>query len=515
MPLAEPGNERLPSIPAQQTLPFGRRLLFGCGAGVLLALCFPPVGLYALLPLCLGALLGLLRGVTLRQAFYIGIGFGTAWFCGDLFWIARLFGPAALSLCVILALFPALYAVLYVWLRTRLPRVPVWLLAPLLWTGIEYYRSELFVLKFGWLGLGYGVVNAPLLAYFASWFGCYGLSFVIVLLGAVLLAMFTSETGVPQRRKALWRVAPVLAVWLAVCLIPLPAPSPSHPLHVRLVQANSEDEDSFYRLSRPPVGLSANLSANGSANVPADTSTGALADVPADIIVWPEYSFYSDPNRTLKLWPKIKRIAQENHAYLLFGAKDQFDPKDEAGFRNTAFLLAPNGDVIGRHVKNHPVHFIRDGVAGTQARAIPTALGRLGVAICFDMDYPDVARRLAQDGAVVFLVPNDDPPEWGPVQRVQHRLLFQMRAVECGRWLGRADVAGGTSVAAPTGQEIARIGTTQPAALDALLGRETGRTLFVRGGWRFGQICLLVAVLLCGAALTRRFFAASGNYGTV
>lgn len=449
------------------------------------------------------ALLGLLQGVTLRQAFYIGIGFGTAWFCGDLFWIARLFGPAALSLCVILALFPALYAVLYVWLRMRLPRVPVWLLAPLLWTGIEYYRSELFVLKFGWLGLGYGVVNAPLLAYFASWFGCYGLSFVIVLLGAVLLAMFADTAGVPQSRKALWRVVPVLAGWLALCLIPLPAPQPDHPLRVRLVQANSEDEDSFYRLSRSGVGISANVAANTAANAP------------ADIIVWPEYSFVSDPNRTPKLWPKIKRIAQENHAYLLFGAKDQFDPNDEGGFRNTAFLLDPNGDLIGRHVKNHPVHFIRDGVAGTQARAIPTPLGRLGVAVCFDMDYPDVARRLAQDGAIVFLVPNDDPPEWGPVQRVQHRLLFQMRAVECGRWLGRADVAGGTSVAAPTGQEIAHIGTTQPAALDVLLGRETGRTLFVRGGWRFGQICLLLVVLLCGAALTRRLFAASGNNGTV
>ena len=457
----------------------GPRLLLACGVGAMLAVCFPPVGLYFLLPFGVAGLLGLLRGLTTRHAFYVGMACGTVWFCGDLFWLTRLFGAAALSLCALLALFPALFAALFVSLRARLPQVPAWLLAPLLWTGIEYYRSELFALKFGWLGLGYGVVNAPLLAHVASCVGCYGLSFAIVLSGVVLSAMCADAAAGTPAGPRFWRVGVALAVWLALCLIPLAPPAPAHPLRVRLVQANSEDEESFYHLSR------------------------LAPRQPTDVIVWPEYSFVTDPDRTPKLWPKIRRVAQENHAYLLFGAKDQFDPGDEAGFRNTAFLLDPNGALIGRHVKNHPVHFIRDGVAGTEARAIPTPLGRMGVAICFDMDYPDVARRLTQDGATVFLVPNDDPPEWGPIQRVQHRLLFQMRAVECGRWLGRADVAGGTSVSAPTGQEIARVTTTQPAILDARLGRETGRTWYIRGGWRFGPLCLCASVILWGVALAR------------
>jgi apolipoprotein N-acyltransferase len=196
-------------------------------------------------------------------------------------------------------------------------------------------------------------------------------------------------------------------------------------------------------------------------------------------------------------------VALENHAYFLFGAKDQFNPADEAGYWNTAFLIGPDGALIGKHVKNHTVHFFRDGVPGTQARAIPTSLGRLGVAVCFDMDYPDVARRLTEDGAEVFLVPNDDPPEWGPVQRVQHRLMFQMRAAECGRWLARADVAGGTSAAAPTGQEIARVSTTQAVSLDVTIGRETGKTLFIRGGWRFGQGCFAALLALWAAGLSR------------
>ena len=69
----------------------------------------------------------------------------------------------------------------------------------------------------------------------------------------------------------------------------------------------------------------------------------------------------------------------------------------------------------------------------------------------------DEARRLAQDRAELFVVPNMGPLEWGAVERQQHRLMFRMRAAECGRWLARADVAGGTSVVDPDGVETARV----------------------------------------------------------
>ncbi|HZT44037.1 MAG TPA: nitrilase-related carbon-nitrogen hydrolase [Chthonomonadaceae bacterium] len=438
-------------------------MLLSLGAGGVLALCFPPVGLSFLQPLCLAALIFLLQGVTVRQAFYIGVAFGMAAYGGGLFWLSNLFGVAAISLCAILSLFPALFAALLVWMQRRLPGVPVWLLAAFLWTGVEYYRSELFVLNFGWMGLGYGVVNTPVLAAFASVFGSYGLTFVIVALGA-LLAMSIQHSTI--------RAWGLYGLWLVLFVIPLPPSHPEHPLHVRLVQAISEDDQSYFSLSCPSPGH------------------------PVDVIVWPEYSFVSDPTRQPALWQKLTGLARQDRAYLLFGAKDQFDPTDEAGFRNTAYLIGPDGRLVGRHVKNHPVHFIRDGVAGTDSRAIPTPLGRLGVAICFDMDYPDVARRLAADGAAVFLVPNDDPPEWGPVQRAQHRLMFQMRAAECGRWLARADVAGGTSIVAPTGQEVAHVQTLEPTMLEASVGRNQDRTLFVRGGWLFGPFCLFATLAL-------------------
>jgi apolipoprotein N-acyltransferase len=437
--------------------------------GVLLALSFPPYGLSLLMPIGITSLLISLERATIRQAFFCGAACGVVYFGGTLFWLFNLFGAAAITLIAIAASFVILFAVVYAWLIKRLPGAPAWLIAGITWVAIEYFRSELFTLNFGWMGLGYGTAGTILCAILAPIIGSYGISFVIILIGAALAL----------RPKAGWQLA-ILTIWSIVVIVPAPLTSPSLPIRVRLVQANSGDEDSLFGLSKTSVGAS------------------------PDVIVWPEYSFVSDPRREAKLWNRLQSVAKDGLCVFIFGAEDEVDPSDPAGFRNTAFVLGPDGNLLGTHIKNHPVHFYREGIRGTEARAIPSLIGRIGVAICFDMDYPDVARRLAQHGAEVFLVPNDDPPEWGSVQRGQHRLMFAMRAAECRRWLARADVAGGTSVVSPTGREVAHVTTNEPTALSAVIGRETGRTLYVRGGWRFGQVCMICLGGLMIAALLAR-----------
>lgn len=459
-----------------------RRSAASVAGGAVLALAFPPYGLPFLLPLGIALLVGALLGLTsVRRAFYLGLAAGTVFFGGTLFWLANVFGAAALSLCAILAVFIALFAAGFVWLRARLPaRVPVPLLAAVLWTGIEYFRSELFALNFGWMGLGYAVVDHPALAIVASWVGSYGVSFLIVAFGSWI----ADAVFLPPRSR--WLVAgSVLFFWTLLYAGRFGEPAvPARPLIVRAIQANADDEEAFSRLSRP----------NGKQAF--------------DVLLWPEYSLLRDPAADPKLWDRLQNIARVHDCVFVFGAKDKtnLDPADEAAFRNTAFVLDSDGREAGRHVKNHTVHFIQDGIRGRDAHAVGTSAGRVGVAICFDMDYPDVARRLAQSGAEVFLVPNMDPAEWGPVQQAQHRQLFQMRAAECGRYLVRADVAGGTSACAPNGREIARVATNDETALTITVERETARTLFVRGGWRFGQACLATSIFLFawGATVSRR-----------
>ena len=441
-------------------MPLTRRLLFAALSGVLLATVFPPYHLPYFLPLAIAALLKALEGATPRQGFYIG-GLSSGIHTGaTLFWLANLFASAVVPLCVIVAFFPILFCMIMC-----LPPNPRWaggmkgrgILAAILWVGLEFYRAELFALNFGWSTLGYCVAGRPVFTPLAASVGVYGISFLALFLGTL-------------KGRAL-----VLAttLWAVACAVPLPAPQPERPLQVLLVQAYG-DEEALFKLSESHEGL--------------------------DVILWPEHAFHSDPRVPGKLkfenyWPRLQALAQKSNAHLIFGAHVARGNDSEKQYENSAFVLNPQGELIGVHAKNHPVHFVTDGIASQTAKAIPTALGRLGVPICFDNDYPEVDRRLVQDGAEVLLVPNMDPNEWGSVQHAQHSLLFAMRAMENGRWLARADVDGGTSAVAPNGVEVAHVKNGEPQVLKVTIGRTNHQTLYSRGGWLFGPLCLISGLI--------------------
>ena len=59
-----------------------------------------------------------------------------------------------------------------------------WLLIPFLWTGLEYFRSELYYLRFSWLNTGYAFAGAPWQGGFKL-VGVYGVGFLLVSLAAV------------------------------------------------------------------------------------------------------------------------------------------------------------------------------------------------------------------------------------------------------------------------------------------------------------------------------------------
>lgn len=443
-----------------------RRYALGVTSGALMAVGFAPYHAPYLLPMAVACLALALRDATPRQGFAVGAICGLVHAGATLFWLANLFGSAVVPLCVILAAFPMAFGALWPRVAARIPLPWQPLAAAALWTGLEFWRAEPFVLNFGWIGLGYATAGRPAFAPLAACVGVYGTTFGLVAL---------SFWAMPDRR----RLVAVTLVWTALCALPLPAPAPERPLSVRMVQSFL-DEDALFQLS-----------------------PGASKP---DVLLWPEYAFHDDPRAT-RVGERTAELARGLGVHLIYGAEDWQGEPDDRRYRNTAFVVGPDGATLGTHTKNHPVHLVRDGIAGTEARAIPTALGRLGIAICFDCDYPDVVRRLCQDGAEALLIPNMDPSEWGKVQQAQHRALFAMRAMENGRWLARADVAGGTSVVAPNGVETARIASSEAGVLDATVGRITSRTLYTRGGWLFGPASLVAAGCLAVFALfpKRRF----------
>lgn len=120
---------------------------------------------------------------------------------------------------------------------------------------------------------------------------------------------------------------------------------------------------------------------------------------------------------------KVAALARELKVHILFG----FSERRDQGLYNTVALFGPDGTRIGRYSKSHPLPGELYEPGG-ELPVFDTALGRMGVLICFDRQPPENARILALKGAQFIVV-----PAYGRVREpMDEDLMMQSRAHENG-----------------------------------------------------------------------------------
>ncbi len=142
---------------------------------------------------------------------------------------------------------------------------------------------------------------------------------------------------------------------------------------------------------------------------------------------------------------------------------------------NTAYLL-DRGTLAGSYRKMHLFSLMGEDRAldsGDSFLVADTSAGRIGVMICYDLRFPELARRLALEGADIIVVPG----EW-PKPRDEHwRVLLRARAMEnqlfviaanCCGVVGKLDFFGMSMLIGPKGEILAE-GGYQPCEPSALL----------------------------------------------
>ncbi|MBP3729689.1 MAG: carbon-nitrogen hydrolase family protein [Lachnospiraceae bacterium] len=134
-------------------------------------------------------------------------------------------------------------------------------------------------------------------------------------------------------------------------------------------------------------------------------------------------------------WQALSRMAREYGIYLSAGSL----PEAGEGGRtyNTAYVFDREGRQIAKHRKVHLFDVdIRGGQrfkesetlsVGDQITVFDTEFGRMGLAICFDMRFPELARRMAEEGARTILAPAAFNMTTGPAH---WELMFRSRAVD-------------------------------------------------------------------------------------
>ena len=100
----------------------------------------------------------------------------------------------------------------------------------------------------------------------------------------------------------------------------------------------------------------------------------------------------------------FRALAQRYDVWLLPGSMFE---RTERGIFNTASVIDPRGNVVGRYRKMFPFRPYEEGVeAGTEHLLFDVPeVGRFGVSICYDMWFPETSRTLACLGAEVILHP--------------------------------------------------------------------------------------------------------------
>lgn len=156
-------------------------------------------------------------------------------------------------------------------------------------------------------------------------------------------------------------------------------------------------------------------------------------------------------------------------------------------FYNSMGIYGPDGRLRGVYRKIHLFRLMEEEIylaPGQNSTLLELPWGKTGMAICYDLRFPELFRNYALDGAHLILV----PAEW-PHPRLEHwRTLVRARAIEnqcfvvaCNR-VGSSkgtEFCGGSTIVDPWG-EILVEGGAEPDILTATIDLEAVDTARAR-----------------------------------
>ncbi|MFM8379511.1 MAG: apolipoprotein N-acyltransferase, partial [Planctomycetia bacterium] len=274
-------------------------------------------------------------------------------------------------------------------------------------------------------------------------------------------------------------------------------------LRVLLVQANPEEHDGVDALRR--------LTREA-------TSTGAAYD----LICWPECSggsyetslkSFTDAEKVMALSRDPRRGLRplENPGcHLLFGGKIyEGHPQKPRSLYQSAILVDSAETILGCYHKRHLMPFgeyvpgeewypeikhyfpMQDVLTeGQEACVLPAPSGaRIGAMLCYEDMIPSAARSLVNASANLLVSLINGSAFTEPLTLAQHRLLAQMRAVECRRTLIRTAATGETCVISPVGRVTARLPLHAEDTLAISVPLLESRTLYGVTGNLFPFCC--------------------------
>ena len=487
-------------------MPFGkpdRHLIVAAVSGLLLAAAFPRPNLFPFAWIALVPLLLVMR----HRPFAAGFAAGAAFFATVLYWlnfVMTTYGglPAFFSLLAYLFLivYLAAYFGLATWLACRLEvalKLPYLLTLPPLWVALEYLRGTLFT-GFPWAIIGYSQQNFSLAIQSSDVTGVYGVSLMLVAVNCAIAGIILT----PKSRLAWFGVAATIMISIShfgygVWREAQPLEQREERLRVALIQGDIDQAQKWLPANRQSsIDRYRNLSEQALENHP-------------DLLIWPEAAtpfFLQDQSEPAI---QVKQLPAQLNVPLLVGspAYRQLSPGEYQYF-NSAFLFSAAGEELGRSDKIHLVPFgeyvplgrlltfINKLVVGVgdfspgEVKPLPLNGHQLGVLICYEAIFPQLAREYVRQGSSLLVNITNDAWFGRSSAPYQHLAMTRFRAIENRIWIARAANTGISALISPAGKVTLEGEIFAPIQLSGWVGLGAETTFYTKFGDVFAYICL-------------------------
>jgi len=248
-----------------------------------------------------------------------------------------------------------------------------------------------------------------------------------------------------------------------------------------------------------------------------------VAEEKPDLIVWPETAtpfFFQDAK---EYQPLVLDIPKKTNAFLLFGTPTYKIQKGKVNHYNSAYLVSPSGEPVGKYDKIHLVPFgeyvpmqdllffigslgegIGDFKSGKETFNFSLPQGKFGVLICFEIIFPDLCRRFVKKGANFLVTITNDAWFGRTSAPYQHFSMATFRAVENRVFVARAANTGITGFIDPRGKILKQGGIFKEEAMDGTIRLSSQKTFYTLYGDIFAWVCSAFSALLLAYALFQR-----------
>ena len=502
-------------------------LFFSVLSGVLVGLSFPKYGFSLIAWIAYVPLLFSIRqikgGKLVIKSYFYGFVSGFITNVILLYWVVvamNKYGNINLAVSILgLVLLAAILSALYSGTFTMLIKLfrsgrlsGEILFVPVLWVILEYCRTFLFS-GFPWELLGYSQYKNLSLIQISRFTSVYGVSFLIMLFNTLLYEAIvwwydTKSTRTVKYPYLFAKTVLILLLMTGTLIygditrekVGSVMDRTNDTITVGLIQGNIDQNhkwDPVYQENTIATYLSLSQEAYNQAH--------------PRLLIWPEtatpFFFQSGPPYA----SRISSFVKANDVYLLFGSPAFDYTQSGMHYYNSAFLMGPGGNILGRYDKRHLVPFgeylplrhlffflkkltdiIGAFTPGRKGNLLKFRNVSIGTLICYEIIFPQLSADDVRDGANLLVTITDDAWFGNTSAPYQHLSMAVFRAVENERFVVRAANTGISAVIAPTGKILASTNLFVPSFIDDKVALIKTNTFYSVHGNVFVFACLLV-----------------------